>query len=236
MNILGATFLNHKPNDRKENWFRFYHCLRDKFDADFLVAAADDREVSRALRMPVNIIPESDLSLPHLEPFMLNIITFDAVLPDRVNMWTYPRYWRSFHGLMRVAKAVGAERLLHLETDAWVYTQRLADRFKSHTPARADGHDRVACPWCPRYRMAELMLGVYHRSIFDPLLKFIESKTWEEWAQPQPMDFETAITINFGVQIWRDMIGDRYSEDGRPLPANADFSVQDDVSVPVWRG
>jgi predicted GIY-YIG superfamily endonuclease len=230
-NLLGCTIINEFPNDRKENYFRYYHPIRREFGAEFLVASSNSKEVPTDYHMPITTFPAEAIGIEKFKPnfYGLNILTFEQRLPTRLNIWTYSEYWRSLWANLKLAKALDCVRLIELETDAWVYTKRLANRMINY-------RNGIGCPYCAKHKCAELMAAVYHRDTYDAVISFIESKSWEEWAKPQPCDFENAMMQKFKIDVWKDFLGDRHLEYGHAMDPNADFSVNDIYQVPVWRG
>ena len=186
MNMIGGTMVNKFPIARTENYFKYYHPLLRKFDSEYLVVSADSDAVSTEYHVPIHKVPFKSVDDGRftLDPLALNIITFEDPMVLKVNIWTYPAFWRSLWSLLKLAKKIGAVRLIELGTDCWVHTQRFADRLSTY---QGPG---IGCPWCARYQMLDLALASFHRDVFDSLIAFIESKTWAEWTVPQTMDFE----------------------------------------------
>ena len=237
MNIICCAIENERPSARKENWFRYYHPIKKYFGAELLIAISDGpiQTVGRYDGIKPKLMNYSGPSviLP-FDPDTLNIVCFPNQLPKRVDGWTYPRYWRSVWAAMNIGKALGADRVLEIETDAWVYTKRMADNLSNQS-----GY--IGAPWCGQFGFPELMLCTYPREMFDPVAQFIGQKTWEQWSQPQSRPFENTMQ-QLPIDIWRNVIGGRYSDlelpdgkRGRP-PADADWSVQDEgITLEKWR-
>ena len=238
MNIICCAIENDKPSARKENWFRYYHPIKRYFGAELLIAISDGpREtVGEYNRVDIKVMTYAcgSVSLP-FDPSMLNIVCFPVKLPARVDGWTYPRYWRSVWAAMNIGKALGAERVLEIETDAWVYTASMATRLANH-------RGFIGAPWCSEFTFPEMMLCCYPREVFQPVINFIGRKTWSQWSQPQPRPFENEIQHNFPIDLWYDTKGGRYCDSelsrdkrGSP-PADADWSVQDEgITIEKWR-
>jgi hypothetical protein len=231
-NLITCVIENSKPTVRKNNWWAYYGPLRARFDAKYLVACSDDENVANDYNCDTSIITaESDRPQRQVREDALNIVTFKTQLPARVDGCSYPRHWRSLLTCFDLAKKLQCERLLTLESDSWVLTGRLADRLAKFPSG-------IGCPWCAVHTMAELMLAVYHRDIFDRMIAFIKRKSWEEWAKPQPENLERTLAKEFGIIPWMDLVGDRYVEREKPEqtpPADADFVIQGEGHTPLFR-
>ena len=232
MNIICCAIENEKPNARKEFWFRYYSKIMREFDAEYLIAISDGPNISQDYQIPVEQIDFSDPVSMWIKG-RLNIVTFPEQLPARVDGSTYPRYYRSIWAAMTIGMALKVDRVLEIETDAWVYTPRMAKRLASHS------RPTIGCGFSSRWGFPELMLATYPHALFAEVAQFIEQRTWADWAKPQPEIFEKVMEQTFPTTIWGDMIGDRYAEaSGFVAPAaDADFSVQDErVTIDRWRG
>jgi hypothetical protein len=231
MNLITCVVENGKPTARKVNWYNYYSPIRAKFGAQYLVACSDNDQIPDDYTIPIQR-HDAYFMRPELTENALNVITFKEELPPRVDGATYPRHWRSLLACFELGQDLGADHLLTLESDSWVLTPRLAERLIT-LPAG------IGCPWCPLHDMAELMLASYHRDVFPMMIAFIKSKSWEEWAKPQPHNLERTLSRVFNLTIWREMIGDRYVEYLPPAnvpPADADFIIQGEATPPVWKG
>ena len=227
-NLISCAIENAKPTARKNAWAKYYLPLLDKFDAMALVAFSDS-----------DPIPKEEYEVPiwegaPLKRDALNIHAAYLRLPARVDGNSYPRHWHYLWRALRLAWDLKADRLFTIESDSWVLTQRVINRMMNCKAG-------IGCPWCLIHGMPETMLAAYSREAFKPMIGFIESKTWQEWAEPQPLCLERKLPEIFTHEIWGDIIGDRYCEylpeDPRHVvPPSADFVIQGEGTSPVWRG
>lgn len=162
------------------------------------------------------------------------ILRFETNL-GRQSMSAYPGWWRSFLHSLTVAKAMGADKIVHIESDAFTMSRPLAD-FINET--RSGWH----VLWAQRYAMPETAIQVICRDQFDAMEAFRDSHP--------DLDFpDIAERILPFTSVNRSFKGDRYSEFKRnrgifrsrkfnflpifqwdffwePIPADADFATQ----------
>jgi hypothetical protein len=241
MNIISAVVELDKPIDRKVNWINYYLPLRHRLNAGYFVLSSDQDGDFAQLNFPNREVSILDYErrgwFRGLRDDCVNVICFKDKLPPRPEgkSNSYPRHWRSLLACFELAKAVNAENLLTLESDSWVLSDRLADRLYNWSHG-------IGCPWCPVHNMPELMLAAYNKDSYEAVMKLIKSKSWEQWAEPQPENLERLFGHTFKLEIWQDMIGDRYVEyqdigpQGKPIPEDADFCIQGDHITPRFKG
>jgi hypothetical protein len=162
------------------------------------------------------------------------MIRFDNNL-GRQSTSAYPGWWRSFLHSISVARELGADRIIHIESDAFILSQRLAD-FINQT--QSGWH----VLWTQRHHLPETAIQVICRDQFD---QFEDFK-----ARYPDLNFpDMAERLLPFSSINRTFKGDRYSEFQRnrgifrsrkfngipmfqwdlfvePIPADADFATQ----------
>lgn len=147
----------------------------------------------------------------------------------------YPGWWRSFFHSLQLARLTGASKIVHIESDAFILSQRLADFINE---VSSGWH----VLWSPRYRMPETAIQVICADQFAAFERF----------QQDPgnrMNEEFAENILPFTAIHKEFAGDRYSELKRnrwifrskkfdrfplfqrdffrvPIPDDADFATQ----------
>ena len=174
-----------------------------------------------------NTAPLAGLDDPNL------IIRFENNL-GRQSIKDYPGWWRSFLHSVAVAKELGADKIIHIESDAYVLSQRLVD-FINQT--RTGWH----VLWTQHNNFPETAIQVICRDQFDVFENFK--------AQNPSLHFpDYAERILPFTDVNREFIGDRYSELHRnrgifrskkfnflpeyweffrvPIPEDADFVTQ----------
>lgn len=147
----------------------------------------------------------------------------------------YPGWWRSFFHSLRLARSIGASKIVHIESDAYILSRRLADFIN-------DVSSGWHVMWLPTYRMPETAIQVICADQFAAFERF----------QQDPgngMNQEFAENILPFTAVHKEFLGDRYSEFKRnrwifrsrkfdripifqkdffwaPIPADADFATQ----------
>lgn len=162
------------------------------------------------------------------------IVRFDNNL-GRQSIKDYPGWWRSFFHSLSIARELGADKIIHIESDAFLLSQRLVD-FINQT--QAGWH----VLWTERHQFPETAIQVICRDQFDIFENFKNQNpglTFPGFAEH---------ILPF-TDIHREFKGDRYSEFRRnrwifrskkfsfipifnwdffyePVPADADFVTQ----------
>ena len=235
MIFLATISLNQYPGigkkpDRLKNWFEYYNPIKGYFGVDAVVSSTDSNVINGSIGMPVvvwgNIHPDVQLSRKYL-----NLLTFEAELPTRVNEWTNPIYWRSLAQNLLLARALGCPKMVLIESDTFIQTGRLAGRIHAF-----DGG--MAMCWCPLHKFPECQIMVICQDRYDVLLEGILCRGWDEWGKEQPIENIPEYWLGRvgQAEIWDDLIGDRYSEYSAwenprgmkpyPPPDNCDFVAQ----------
>ena len=165
----------------------------------------------------------------------------------RNSMYSYPGWWRSFLHGVDIAQQAGATRLIHIESDAFLISERLKQYIKSCTSG-------WTVLWASRFNMPETAIQVICADQFDAMRQF-QSKPQAE------LDSNIAEKLLPFTHINKDFVGERYGEFRVPLlrtgllrskkfnqlpffqkdwfreriPANADFATQvtPDQTIPV---
>ena len=190
--------------------------------------------------------PDVIKTVPHDAPLSVLgdgnvIVRFDDNL-GRQGVSAYPGWWRSFLHSVTLAKALGADKIVHIESDAYILSPQLADFING-----IDNGWHVM--WTERYQFPETAIQVICRDQFE---------VFEQFKARQP-------DLNYGdiaerllpfTSVNREFKGDRYSEfrrrrgifrsrkfDRIPLfqqsifyravPADADFVTQTEITQKV---
>lgn len=159
---------------------------------------------------------------------------------------SYPGWWRSFLHSVCVARAVGARKIIHVESDSFILSRRLLDHIEQI--------DRGwTAFWTPHYGMPETALQVICEDQFERM-EALRRRDVREFEGLQAED------ILPYTNVIRDFIGDRYGElridllERGPLragkfkkmkffrkdrfrariPADADYAVQVTPDQQIW--
>jgi len=149
-------------------------------------------------------LPSSDIikTISVDTPVALNqdknlIIHFDNNL-GRNSTADYPGWWRSFLHSVDIANQLGVDKIIHIESDAYILTPRLADYINE---IQSGWH----VLWSPHYQFPETAIQVICRDqfdIFEQIKKDHPDFTFSDIAE-KVLPFTT---------INREFKGDRYSD------------------------
>ncbi len=124
----------------------------------------------------------------------------------------FPGWVRSFFSVAPYAEVNGFTKVVHIEADAFLITQRACDYING----LRDGWTAL---WCDRHKWPESGIQVITGSGLH---------VYKEWASKPIEDFAGAcieLTLPFS-HVERDLVGDRYGEAGKQPPRNADWCMQ----------
>lgn len=124
----------------------------------------------------------------------------------------FPGWVRSFQFAARFAEANGFERVIHIESDAFVISPRLQEYLNGV-------RDGWWAPFCPRYNRPESAIQVIAGSALA---------TYRELAA-RPVDDFAGVVIEKALpftQVDRSFIGDRHGEYLDHVPRDADWTAQ----------
>ncbi|WP_157649254.1 hypothetical protein [Burkholderia ubonensis] len=148
----------------------------------------------------------------------------------------YPGWWRSFFHSINIARAVGAQKIIHIESDAYILSESLFDFVNE---VESGWH----VLWARRYGMPETAIQVICRDQFDSFARF------KAQAEETPVSDIAERVLPF-TSVDKRFKGDRYSEFKRnrgmffksrkfnaiplfqcqffwePIPEDADFATQ----------
>jgi tetratricopeptide (TPR) repeat protein len=130
----------------------------------------------------------------------------------RTRTMDFPGWWRSMFAALGLARLYGFERLIHVESDSFVLSERLA-RFLSE---RESGWTAL---WLPEFASPESAVQVLCADSYHLLESLVARGPYDFRDQP------AEITLGF-THIEKSFIGNRYHELNRPIPADADYCVQ----------
>lgn len=125
------------------------------------------------------------------------IIRFDNNL-GRQSGADYPGWWRSFLHSVKVANELGVDKIIHIESDAYIMTPRLA-KFINEIES---GWNVL---WSPRYRMPETAIQVICRDQFPILEQFKDSHRDYSFS-------DIAEKVLPFTTVHKQFKGDRYSD------------------------
>jgi hypothetical protein len=130
----------------------------------------------------------------------------------RAAIYDFPGWHRSFAFGALYAEANGFDRVIHLESDAFLISERAQDYFRNF-------RDGWAALWCERFEFPDIAFQVVAGEQLRALAAFARlpydrmRHEVHEWALPL-------------THVERGLTGDRYGEDTEQVPAEADYAGQ----------
>lgn len=134
-----------------------------------------------------------------------SIIRFPERL-GRSSLLSYPGWWRSFLHAVDVARNIGARKIIHVESDAFIMSERMRDYIN-------DLSEGWTTFWATSYNFPETAIQVICEDQFKAMSNFKERT-------PESLEGKFAEELLPFTHINREMIGDRYSEFRVPLLRN----------------
>ena len=140
---------------------------------------------------------------------------FPNRLGQRVDGEPFPGWYRSFSHAVRFGIREGFDRILHIESDAFLISDRAVEFFNRCERGWVG-------LWCGQHRWPESTMQIINRDQFDAAWAFFEKPYSAYLGQPY-RPIETLIPY---TSINKELIGDRYGEVGDTVPLGADYVSQ----------
>lgn len=179
---------------------------------------------------PLFIIDDGSPFLPHEEGVTINDNLDDLVVGElatifhfnnklgRHSVTDFPGWFRSFTFSVNVAKRLGCRKIIHIESDAFILTEKAV----RYVEALASGWTAF---YCPRWNFPESAFQVICEDSFTALEEVRDSSYKEIYSQKF-----LELSLPF-THIEKDIFGNRYGEFRRKVPRSADFAVQIDENT-----
>jgi hypothetical protein len=164
----------------------------------------------------VTIVDEGTLT--DVEPIGNKIVYRFHNNLGRQDLFVYPGWYRSFMFAAVYAKKYGYEKVIHVEADACIISQKLGDYFNNFK----HGWEALYCPkWGIPETGIQIISGRYLQSFID-----LTSMPYEAVAghPADPRPHQGASWLPYTMN--RSFLGDRWSEYPRDVPAQADYACQ----------
>lgn len=145
-----------------------------------------------------------------------------AVHLGRKSNFDFPGWYRSFSFAGQFAVSNAFEKVIHIESDACLISERVQRYFNDHT-------DGWAALWCPRYRFPESALQVItgdqavRRFSEFAARRFSEFEENPEQAALPHRELERELPLDYVEGVFK---GDRYGEYSQAIPRDADYAAQ----------
>ncbi|WP_451987997.1 tetratricopeptide repeat protein [Azospirillum endophyticum] len=125
----------------------------------------------------------------------------------------FPGWWRSFLFSVEVAKREGCNKIVHIESDAFL----LSNRIMIYIDSIQNGWISF---WCRRWQMPESAIQVICEDNFDKLAKLSEHDPNSEFFLESA---ESLLPFTKAIKVFK---GDRYGEYIDHIPDDADYVCQ----------
>lgn len=178
--------------NRYKRWFYYYR--KSALQSDFIVAI-DDASPFTPQSSNISVV-DANIVLPAQDPFC-GIMRFPERL-GRSSLTVYPGWWRSFLHSLNVARMLKAEKIIHIESDAFILSERLMHFINEKKSG-------WTCLWSPHFRLPETAIQIICSDKFDQLESF-QKRSQEE------LNGHFAERILPFTSVEKSFIGDRYGE------------------------
>jgi hypothetical protein len=196
---------------RYRRWLAHHGGIPLRHDAIFLIDDASPYRPGDSVTILDDRLPDS------LEPRGVYLYRFREHL-GRHTTTDFPGWLRSFLWAFKVAARFGFEKVVHVESDAYV----LSGRLSSYLDGIGSGWTAL---WCPRWSFPESAVQVVCADRFDSI-------SWARARKEQLRGRAPEMMLPF-THVERSFIGDRYGEYFDSIPGHADYAAQVDPAMPV---
>lgn len=163
--IFCTSYIN--DAERYRRWVDYFHPRREAFGAEQVFLINDGGEhADFDARIAVL---DGQAALPERLPGDLVMVTFAERL-GRVSMFCYPGWWRSFTFSVRLARHYGFDKIIHIESDAYVCSHRLADYIRRVNRG-------WTALWSKHYGFPETAIQIICRDAFPALEAYADRGT-----------------------------------------------------------
>ena len=165
--------------------------------------------------------------LPDQEPDTRGVIYSFPDNLGRQAIYVYPGWYRSFMFAAKYAKKYGYEKVIHIESDAFI----ISERMQQYINAINYGWMTF---WCPKYQLPETSIQVITGPALNDFIALIDapySLVSGKPADPNPSQGISWLPFNAVNQMFK---GDRYGENKGQVPMDADYACQIEPGEHCW--
>jgi len=163
----------------------------------------------------ININNDNDYFVKNKTKSELNIFKFKKKL-GRLEVLNYPGWYRSFKFAINYAKMNNFEKIIHIESDAFIYSERMRNYVNNLNSG-------WTVFWCPRWNFPETCIQVICNDQIDTAINFFNIN-YSEYINKRIEELLPFTNIN------QSFIGDRYCEFLLEIPINVDYASQ----IPIY--
>lgn len=207
--------LKDRSLSRYSKWCGYYVPRAGEFGASHVFLIDDGTPLSRLRKLKIPIV-NAEGPLPDNLPGKVVIFRFPKRY-GRSSISVYPGWWRSFSFSSQLARNYGFEKILHIESDAYVLSHRMAKTLR----AIGAGWNVL---WCPRWKFPECSIQIIGKDSIPALSRYWRAGR-KFWFKDRD-NSEFAERILPFTNIIKSFRGDRFGEYRRTVPANVDFLCQ----------
>lgn len=125
----------------------------------------------------------------------------------------YPGWFRGFSFAAKYAYKFNYDKIIHVESDAYILSKKLIEDFNNKTSG-------WAALWCHRHQFPETAIQIICK---DQIANYFAVTQLPYGKYFKDRTIETCLPF---TSIDRNYIGDRYQEYRDDIPANADYACQ----------
>jgi len=172
----------------------------------------------------VAVIDEDDL--PDEESQSRGIIYRYQKHLGRQSIYVYPGWYRSFMFAAEYAKKYGYDKVIHIESDAFIISEKLGKFVNEFDQGWIS-------LWCPRHQIPETSIQVIAGKDLEKFYELSKIPYSEVSGRPaDPGANQGAPWLPYTVN--RDFLGDRWGEGPHPTPRDADYTGQIPMDYDCW--
>lgn len=192
--VFCTSYINTQDawNVRYSRWLKYYEATDLHRD---ITAMIDDGATYIPRDQGITIASEKSFLPKDFSGVLL--YRFDKRL-GRISIKNYPGWWRSFLKSVQLARYFDADKIIHIESDAFILSQRLID-FLNNT--NSGWH----VMWSNHYQFPETAIQLICKDQFEIMENFANQYN----SKGAPDIAENILPFS---EVHKDFIGDRYSE------------------------
>ncbi len=151
--------------------------------------------------------------LPERQPSEKTVLFHFENNLGRAGVCNYAGWFRSFAFAATYARKYGFNKVIHVESDCFLYSQRIIEFING----LSSGWTAL---WCPRWKFPETCIQIICEDQLEAYARLASISYADELAD-KPIEFMLPFT-----DVRKDFVGDRYGEYLQWVPEDADYGCQ----------